>query len=327
MKLQLALVATVLAIAAPLGFSGADFNSTSRNPGNSVGTAPDYAAPDVTAAPIAKVQAGNGSSFIRQGGTYYVYADVTDSGNPATGTSSVTADVSAITAGQTAVALTAGSYTAAGVTYNYRSAQLTASNPLAAGDKTYRLTTTDGAGNTRTDATGRTVTVDNTPPAGADVQTANKTGGVAFRPEAGDTATLTFDEIVEPQSILATWNGGAAENVVVRINNNDAATGGNDSLRVYNLANTAQLPLGTVNLGRTDYVTANLTFGATGTRSTMAVTGNGFVVVLGTASAAGTTAAANGTMSWAPSTTAYDRAGNAAATAARTELGVADREF
>lgn len=323
----MALAAMAVAVAAPLSFSGANFNSTSTDPGNSFGTAPDYAAPDVAAAPIAKVQAGNGSSFIRQGGTYYVYANVTDSGNPASNTSSVTADVSAITTGQTAVPLAAGSFTAAGTAYNYRSAQLTASNPLTAGDKIYRLTTTDGAGNTRTDATGRTVTVDNTAPTGADVQTANRAGGVAFRPEAGDTATLTYSEIVEPQSILATWNGAAAENVVVRINNNDAGTGGNDSLRVYNLANTAQLPLGTVNLGRTDYVTANLTFGATGTRSTMAVTGNGFVVVLGTASAAGTTAAANGTMSWAPSTTAYDRAGNAAATTARTELGAADREF
>ncbi len=327
MRAPLALVASVVVIAAPVGFSGADFNSTSGNPGNSLGTAPDYAAPDVAAAPIAKVQAGNGSSFIRQGGTYHVYANVTDSGNPASNTSAVTADVSAITTGQTAVALVAGSYTAAGVTYNYRSAQLTATSPLAAGDKSYRLTTTDGAGNTRTDATGRTVTVDNTPPAAADVQTANKAGGTAFRPEIGDTATLTFDEIVEPQSILATWSGAAAENVVVRINNNDAATGGNDSLRVYNLANSTQLPLGTVNLGRTDYVGANRTYGASGTRSTMAVTGNGFLVVLGTASGAGTTAAANGTMTWTPASAAYDRAANPAATTARTELGTADREF
>ncbi len=59
----------------------------------------------------------------------------------------------------------------------------------------------------------------------------------------------------------------------------------------------------------------------------MAVSGNGFVVVLGTQSGNGTTAAANGTMSWAPSAVAYDRAGNAAATTPRTELGAADREF
>ena len=321
----LALAATGAALALPGAFSGANFNSVSTNPGTSVGTAPDYAAPDVVRAVVAKSQGGT-AGFVKQGGTYYVYAEVTDSGNPPSGTTTVTGNVGAITGGQTAVALAAGSFTVNGATYNRRSALLTASNPLAAGAVSFFLTTADAAANSRTDATGRSLTVDNTAPVAADVQAANRAGGTAFRPETGDIATLTYSEPVEPASILAGWTGGA-QNVVVRINNNDAATGGNDSLRVYDSTNSVQLALGVVNLGRTDYVGGNITYGVTGTKSTMTMTGNAVGLVLGTQSGNGTTAAANGTLTWTPSATAYDRAANAAATTARAELGTADRDF
>ena len=48
-----------------------------------------------------------------------------------------TVNVSNFTTGQTAVPLVAGSYTAFGTTYNYRSAALTANAVLSAGSKTY----------------------------------------------------------------------------------------------------------------------------------------------------------------------------------------------
>jgi hypothetical protein len=114
---------------------------------------------------------------------------------------------------------------------------------------------------------------------------------------------------------------------VVRINNNAVATGGNDQVLIFNSTNTTQLPLGSINLGRTDYVTANLTFGATGTTSKMTMSGNAITVTLGTQSAAGTTAATTGTMTWTPSATAYDRAANPCSTTVDTESGTVDRDF
>jgi hypothetical protein len=165
------------------------------------------------------------------------------------------------------------------------------------------------------------VIVDNTAPTAADIQAANKAGSTAGKPELGDTVTYTFSEPIDPHSILANWTG-AATNVVVRISN---AT--NDPLTVYNAANTTQLPLGSVALGRNDYVTANATFGASGTASTMVQSGNSITITLGTASAGPTTAASTGSMIWTPSASAYDRAGNAETTTARTETGSADKEF
>src|SRR5205814_1202211 len=130
---------------------------------------------------------------VKQGGVYYVYANVSDTGAPASGVSTVTANVSNITSGSTAVTLTAGSYSAGGVAYAYRSAALTASNPLSAGSKSWTLTMTDGAGNSAATA-GSAIIADNTAPAGSDVQTANKAGGTAGHAEAGDTVTFTFSE-------------------------------------------------------------------------------------------------------------------------------------
>ena len=69
---------------------------------------------------------GGVGGFIKKGGTYYVYANVTDTGNPASGVSTVNANVSAITSGSTAATLTAGTFTVDGVSYNRRSASLTA---------------------------------------------------------------------------------------------------------------------------------------------------------------------------------------------------------
>jgi hypothetical protein len=109
----------------------------------------------------------------------------------------------------------------------------------------------------------------------------------------------------------------------VRIDNN---TPTNDRLAIRNAANTAQLPLGTVNLGRTDYVFATTTFGASGTASTITQSDNAITITLGTASSGPTTAGFTGSMIWSPAT-ATDRAGNAQSTATRTETGTADKDF
>ena len=56
--------------------------------------------------------------------------------------------------------------------------------------------------------------------------------------------------MIDPQSVLAGWTGvGTA--VVVRVAN----AGGGDTLTVRNAANSAQLPLGSTDLGGTGYLT------------------------------------------------------------------------
>ena len=259
-----------------------------------------------------------------------------DTGNPASGIASVRANVSSVTTGATAVTLTAGSFSAGGVSYGYRSAPLNADAILAAGAKSFTVTATDNAANANTFA--GSVTVDNTAPKASDVQTTNVGGGTNGLAELGDSLILSFSEPVEPESILAGWSG-AATNVVVRINDNVllGLPTGNDTLQIYNAANTTALPLGAVDLGRSDYVGGllggNVRFGASGTPSTMSMSGNVLTVVFGTYNAtivvdpARATAAGTGTAAWTPVATPYDRAANAMSTATASESGSADKEF
>jgi hypothetical protein len=98
-------------------------------------------------------------------------------------------------------------------------------------------------------------------------------------------------------------------------------------LDVLNASTMAQLPLGTIDLGRKDYVSKTTTFGASGTAATMALSGTAITVILGTPSATAGTAAATGTMTWTPSSTVTDPAGNAMSTTAVNESGTADKDF
>jgi hypothetical protein len=332
-------VAAGAAVVVAIGFgaitpSFASFSSRADSPGNSITAASDFRAPQVTAVALDKASGGT-PGFVKQGGSYFVYANVAaDTGNPASGTAAVTVDASNFTTGATAVSLVAGSYSAGGVSYNYRSASLVASASLAQGAKAFIVSATDKALNSA--SLGGSATVDNTAPTAADVQTTNVgTNGLA---EAGDSLILTFSEPIEPASILAGWSG-AATSVVVRINDNGllGLPLGNDSAQIWNAANSTVLPLGTVDLGRSDYVAGllggNLRFGVSGTASTMTMSGNTVTIVLGTYNAtpildpARTTAGGNGTATWTPVAGPYDRAENAMSTAPATESGAADKEF
>jgi hypothetical protein len=302
------------------------FSSEAANHGNEIVAAPDFVAPTASQAVVQKTQGGV-PGFVRPGGTFHVYGNVSDTGNPASGVASVQSDVSELVLNGSAIALTAGSHTVAGQPYNYRSASLTVRSPLGNGAYNYSFALADAAGNTRTQ-TGFGVTVDGTAPAAADVQTQNKTGGTAGRAEIGDAMTLTFNEPIDPNSISSGWTGAAPLSVVARLNNNVTSHGGQDTVTIYNAANTVLLPLGTARLGRNDYVSANRTFGATGTASTLTQSGNGYVLTLGTASGTTNTVLLNlGTMSWYPASGATDRAGNAMGTTAIDESGSDDREF
>ena len=207
---RVARVWAAVALVAAVPAAMAAFTSTT-SAANTIATAADWTAPSVSSTVIAK-QTGYLAGAIKQGGTYYVYANVADSGNPASGISTVKTDESAITSGQTAVNLTAGSYSVNGVSYNYRTAVQTAGNPLS-GPKSYTITSTDALAYSRLQ-TGYTVTVDNTAPTATNVSTGNAGGGNHGLAEPGDTITFTFSEQIDPQSILAGWTG-AATNVTV----------------------------------------------------------------------------------------------------------------
>ncbi len=334
--LSAAAIGAVALVAVPVSLAA--FASGAENGGDIVSAANDFRAPLVTAAAVGK-SAGGATGFVKQGGEYFVYANVAaDTGNPASGIAVVRADVSNLTTGSSAVTLTAGSFSAGGTAYGYRSAALTANPVLAEGAKAFTVTTTDNA--TNANSLGGSVTVDNTPPKASDVQTTNVAGGTNGLAEQGDTLVLSVSEPVEPESILAGWNG-AATNVTVRIVDNSLlGLGlGNDVVQIFNAANTTALPLGSVDLGRSDYVTGlvggNVKFGATGTKSTMTMSGSTITVVLGTYEGEGLlgsnriTAGGNGTAVWTPTATPFDRAANAmsTATATATESGPAGKEF
>jgi hypothetical protein len=331
---RLPIAVAVAALIVSVGSTASAFRSPTDSPANSVSAAPDFRAPAVATSAVGKTQ-GGATGFVKKGGTYFVYANVTDSGNPASGTTSVTANLTSLTTGDGTVALSPGSFSAGGQSYNYRSAQLTADLALPGGAVSYSIGSVDKASNSAT--TNWPATIDNTAPFGSDIQATNSGGGTVGRAEQGDTITLTYSEPIEPESILASWNGGPTS-VVVRVTTGIALLGGllgqTEGLQVFDSTNTTALPLGAVDL-KQDYVAktvlllnGTMTFGATGTPSTMSISGGVVTIVLGThAGNNALTVTAAGTMAWGPATTPYDRAANPTSGATTNESGSADVEF
>ena len=327
-------VLVAMALIAGVPAALAAFTSTT-SAANTIATAADWTAPSVSGTVIAK-QTGYLAGSIKQGGTYYVYANVADSGNPPSGIATVKTDESAITAGQTAVSLTAGSYNVNGLTYNYRSALQTAGNPIS-GSKSYTITSTDALAYSRLQ-TGYTVAIDNTAPTATGISTGNAGGGNHGHAELGDTVTFTFSEQMDPQSVLAGWYGTSTSVVVELIDGGcTLVLCSADSFKIYNAAYSATLPFGTVNLAIGGYygcagigVLCGKTptaFGATGTASTMVASANTITITLGTQSGGNgnvNDVGSNSDMAWDSTTTPYDAAGNTASGNTVTET---DNDF
>lgn len=283
--------------------------------GNTMTTAAkfDVVPPSINGSVIAKAS-GTGlylAGSIKSKGSFYVYANVTDTGPGASGVATVTANLSAIKTGATAVVLVAGTYSVGGVSYKYRSAAQTATATVAQ-SYAYSITATDNAGNPATNNS-FAVVVDTTVPAAADIQTTN--AGTAGLPEIGDTMVYTHSEQIDPESIQAGWTG-ASTGITVRF------TLSGNTVTIWNGANNVQLPLGSVALG-TAYATANATFSGTMVQSGATIT-----VTLGNLTSgtfkSNTTAKA---MIWTPSATVTDGAGSACSTTAKTESGTTDVDF
>jgi hypothetical protein len=318
---RVALIACLL-VALAGAWSGATFaafTSQANNPGNVVTAAPDWKGPTVSGG-VGRATGPLG--HIKQGDTVALYLDVVETGNPASGVASVTAQVSIPYYSYTGpIAVSSGAWTVRGQSYNYKSAD-SQLPPIPHGEQVIvDVTATDNAGN----VTNRnfTLTIDNNAPAvsAAGVTTTNG-GGTQSRIQQNDAIGFNFTEAMDAESILAGWTGGA-QNITVRLNNNVAAAGGNDQLTFYNQANTAPVALGSVNLGRTDYTSFNRTFN----NSSMLLAGNRITVTFGTASGAVTTAGGSATMVWTTPTGATDMAGNPMSGANWTEPAPLDRDF
>lgn len=275
----------------------------------------DRTGPAVAVTAIIKSQGGT-AGYLHQGGTYYAYSSVSDA---LSGVASVRADVSTLTTGSTNVALTSGSWTIRGVTYNYRSALLTANLVLPPGAASFTFTATDVVGNV-TGPGSATGTVDNTTPSGSDAQTTNVMGGTAGKAETGDTLTLSFTEGMDAESILSTWSGPAT---IVTVRFLDQS--GSDQMEIWNASNAAQIQIGTVRLGRSNFVTGDVSF----TGSTMAMSGSTVVITLGVPDSPASigTVNGNGVLRWTPVATMYDWAANLCGTGVVNESGANDAEF
>ena len=156
-------------------------------------------------------------------------------------------------------------------------------------------------------------TKDTIAPTATDIQATNKTGGTAGRMETGDQITYTFSEQMNPASLLTGWTG-ASTTVTISVTNSGTA----DTFAI------ASANYGTVTTNA-DYVGASITW----TGSSMTQSGATVTITLGTTTG-GSSLKTNATaknMSWAPSATATDLAGNAMSTTSRTETGALDIDF
>jgi hypothetical protein len=165
-----------------------------------------------------------------------------------------------------------------------------------------------------------TTTVDNTAPTAVDVQaTAGASGANTIG--SGDVLKLTFSEVMNPATIKAGWDGTSISvSSLVRI-----ANGTTDFL-----AFATGIELGTVDLGSANWAkTGNGNeYSLNGTMVMTTVNGQSVVTItLSSSDTKAETVTGNTTLTWTPSSTAADAAGNPAATTQVIESGNADVDF
>ncbi len=225
----------------------------------------------------------------------------------------------------------------ASVTYQYRvsgsanawstACKVTASpwscswNTKATPDGSYevRAVAADRAGNTtvasNTPLTG--ITIENTTPTAKSISTSNVSGGTVGKAQTGDSMTFTYSTTMNPNSILAGWPGAATAVQVKFV----AKTATDTTLTVWNSAGTVQLALANpLNLGGNYVPSGGAVFNATMVQNGAAIT-----VTLGSLVSGGVQAAAvtGGTLTWTPSASATDLAGNKSSTTSVSAPGPA----
>ena len=314
MRRRLLLLVVGCAVGLAGGGTYAAFSNQATNTSNTIASHPDFLAPPLTNHAVIK-STGGVANFVKPNGTFRVCANVgADPGNPATGLKEVLTDL----AGLSTVALAPGNVAPCTAAHNYQSAQLTATISVPAGQtSTVTIATTARDNGLNANVASTSVVVDNDFPAATDVSAANATG-IPNRPDAGDVITFTFDEPVDPDSIIDGWDGVQARPLTV------TATASNDRL-------TFNVPIAGTN-GLTianDYITGSGSWTSSTIVAAGSPLGTQYRVTLGTASQSlvTQTRTSSTAMSWAPATTSSDRAGNAVPATAIPEAGNADTDF
>ena len=285
------LLAALLAAAAAVQGSQATFTASKTNSSNSFVTAAKFP-PTVTLTAPANGSFTNDTTPL-----------ITGTADNATGDSTtVTAKIySGTSATGSPVQTKTG--TRSGTSYSF-----SLTTALAQGTYTAVVTQTDTSLNTGT-SNANTFTVDTTAPTAANITATNKAGGTAGKIESGDTLTYTYSEAVTPASVWPGWDGSSTA-VHIKF-----ASSGNDTITVLTTADATSIKLGSV-ATKGDYVSATVTFNAT---MALSSDGTSVVVTLGTPSNVNASASPGRNMSWTPTASVKDLAGNAASTTAYSQ--------
>jgi hypothetical protein len=161
--------------------------------------------------------------------------------------------------------------------------------------------------------------LDNTPPAGADVQTGNG-GATAGRAESGDWVRLTWTEPIAPGSVLSGWDGSPIAVRALLENRNSK-----DELDFYDATAGVRLNLVATNADlklNDNFVTTSADFDATMTRNGASIT-----ITLGAKRSGTVVTASAAHVTWKPSPLVLDFAGNVGASGQVAESGALDLDF
>ena len=321
----LLLLGVVLGIVTPVSL--ATFREQAVSTGNTVTADPDWIAPAVAAAAVQKSQGGK-AGYVKPGGSYYLCTKIgPDSGNPASGLKSVTADLTRLTdslLNQVLGTLLSGPCTSP--TYDRSSGPHTVKADATSG--AVSVTTRDNDDNTRTGTA--SVTVDGRPPSAVSFSATNG-GATVNRVETNDVLVFTYDEPIDPESLVAGWSGAAAyTGLTVRFTN----AGGSDMLDVWRGTPllSPQVPV-TLTSGTSNYLSLNNQYVKNEVRftgSSMTIVGNTVRVTLGTPNVPTNVVTSSGTnpTTWRTSPNLFDWAGNTRATQTITEgAAEGDAEF
>lgn len=308
-RLQIPLAAVVVAFACAQLFpaTSSSFTDATASSGNQVTAAADWTAPTISSVVLQKSEGGVTNKF-HAGETFYVYASVADTGNPAAGIGTITANTTNI-ATVTSATLAAGSWTVGGTAYNYRTAQLTAKSTLTSTSYTYSLSVSDSASNGPTTQT-PSVTSSNAAFAPSSVLTTNV--ATAGKILATDKIAFTYGSAPDPEALYPGWDG-TSKAVTVTLADKALYSMASDVIGIVD-GTGGTTPLGYVLTGG-DFVNASKS--VTYANSTIVLSGNVFTVTLGTPSATTDlrTDTANHVATWTSYSTVFDTFGNASSAA------------
>ncbi len=138
--------------------------------------------------------------------------------------------------------------------------------------------------------------------------------------------------MLDPYSVLGGWDGSVTTGAQVVLLG--GFLGGSDYLQIFTAdAARTRIPLGQITLGSAGYLPGlfggSVSYGAPGasTPTTMTRNGASITLTLGSSNGASSTSTTSGAMTWSPSSSVTDIAGNAGSTATAKQSGAVHANF